>query len=111
LLVRLFFCSNNRNFLLYRSPVGFSTTTYEPNFFGYFPNSYAISTGWNSCRLNGERLIYFEYPELAILPEKKNFLDVFGSGLVLDPEDQLAIFFTLNGQLLGGLVRDFGRLN
>jgi hypothetical protein len=92
-----------KNYLQHRSPVGFSATTWEINWFGDFLNSYAISTGWHSCRLNG-RYIHFEYPDPAIRPEKKNYLDVFGSGLVLDPKDKLSIFFTLNGKLMGELV-------
>jgi hypothetical protein len=30
--------------------------------------------------------------------------NVFGCGLVLDPQDKLAFFFTLNGKLLGKLL-------
>jgi hypothetical protein len=40
-------------------------------------------------------------PEGANRPEKKQYGNVFGCGLVLDPDNKLAIFFTLNGQLLG----------
>jgi hypothetical protein len=44
-------------------------------------------------------------PEGAIKPEKKEYgMDVFGCGLVLDPEDKLAIFFTRNGNLRGKSV-------
>jgi hypothetical protein len=35
-----------------------------------------------------------------------NGIDVYGCGLVLDHEDKLAIFFTLNGQLMGEFVLD-----
>jgi hypothetical protein len=34
-------------------------------------------------------------------PEKKKYANVYGCGLVLDPENKLSIFFTLNGNLLG----------
>jgi hypothetical protein len=47
---------------------------------------------------------YFELPEGAIRPHYSYHLNVFGCGLVLDPENNLAIFFTLNGQLLGELM-------
>jgi hypothetical protein len=37
--------------------------------------------------------------------------NAFGCGLVLNPEDNLAIFFALNGQLLGELVLEILRIN
>jgi hypothetical protein len=56
------------------------------------------------CCLARERH-YFELPEGDVQPRwKRNGLDVFGCGLVLDLEDKLWIFFTLNGKLLGELV-------
>jgi hypothetical protein len=43
--------------------------------------------------------------EGAIQPRFKfGSINVFGCGLVLDPENKLWIFFTLNGQLLGELA-------
>jgi hypothetical protein len=49
----------------------------------------------------------FEFPEEAIRPREKEYGNVYGCGLVLDPEDKLSIFFTLNGYLLGELVLGF----
>jgi hypothetical protein len=57
---------------------------------------------------------YFELPEGAILQNPHGWewehrhsigINVFGCGLVLDPEDKLAIFFTMNGMLMGELLR------
>jgi hypothetical protein len=45
-------------------------------------------------------------PEEAIRPEMTQFENVFGCGLVLDPDNNLAIFFTLNGQVLCELVME-----
>jgi hypothetical protein len=42
--------------------------------------------------------------EGAVEQEMKQFGNVYGCGLVLDPKDKLWIFFTLNGQLLGELM-------
>jgi hypothetical protein len=54
----------------------------------------------------------FELPEGADRPRPKNDgTDVYGCGLVLDPEDKVAIFFTLNGQLLGELMLLVLRIN
>jgi hypothetical protein len=60
---------------------------------GDYPNSYAISTGFNLCYLAGETS--FE------LPRGVNGRDVYGCGILMDPNDKLAIFFTLNGILMG----------
>jgi hypothetical protein len=68
-----------------------------------YSNSYAIPNyiNFNDCWLAGERH-QFELPEGAIRPRwKYNSINVFGCGLVVDSEDKLAIFFTLNGQLIG----------
>jgi hypothetical protein len=58
----------------------------------------------NECWIAGEEH-RFELPEGADRPRQKKdgTDDVYGCGLVLDPENKLAIFFTLNGQLLGEL--------
>jgi hypothetical protein len=60
-----------------------------------------------SCWLAGE-YHPFELPEGAIRPKMKKNGNVYGCGIVLDPNNKLAIFFTLNGQLLGELMlKDF----
>jgi hypothetical protein len=77
-----------------------------PDWIGRDSNSYAIPIVGHhciACRLAGERH-RFELPEGAIRPDTKENGNVFGCGLVLDSEDKLAIFFTLNGQLLGKLM-------
>jgi hypothetical protein len=91
-----------------RASVGFSDGTIpdDDNLWeGQFLNSYAIQTGLFNyeCSLAGERH-RFELPEGSVRPTRKwkwHSLNVFGCGLVLDQEDKVAIFFTLNGQLLG----------
>jgi hypothetical protein len=70
---------------------------------GYYPNSYAFRH-LHECWLAGERHP-FELPEGALRPRwKPNGMNIYGCGLVLDPNDKLAIFFTLNGILMGELV-------
>jgi hypothetical protein len=81
---------------------------------GQYQNSYAIEI----C------ITYYEYwfagvshqflwpAEGAIQPRwELNSLNVYGCGLVLDPENKLWIFFTLNGNILGELVRDVLSIN
>jgi hypothetical protein len=49
----------------------------------------------------------FEFPDGAIQPRLNPDINVFGCGLVLDPENKVAIFFTVNGILKGELVLEF----
>jgi hypothetical protein len=75
---------------------------------GEYSNSYASAIVGQHCNgywFAGERH-RFELPEGAVRPSWK-YINVFGCGLVLDPNNKLAIFFTLNGQLLGELVLEF----
>jgi hypothetical protein len=70
---------------------------------GEYSNSYAIPIvghHFYGCWLAGEYR-YFELPDGATRPERKHFGNVVGCGLVLEPDNKLAIFFSLNGQLLG----------
>jgi hypothetical protein len=68
---------------------------------GLFRNSYAIRPGTRTvCYLSGQQHP-LELPEGAIRPHNKKYGNVYGCGLVLDPENKLSIFFTLNGKLLG----------
>jgi hypothetical protein len=63
------------------------------------------------CWLAGEPH-QFELPEGVVQPKwKSNGSNVFGCGLLLDPEDKVAIFFTLNGQLMGESVLDVLKIN
>jgi hypothetical protein len=74
----------------------------DNSWIGEYSNSYAVPTGYfHGCRLARETH-HFELPEGAIRPRwKRNGMNVSGCGLVLDPEEKLWIFFTLNGNLLG----------
>jgi hypothetical protein len=75
---------------------------------GVYPNSYAISTisellNW---RILAGRTPILELPadEAISLEPKENEANVYGCGLVMDPNDKLAIFFTLNGILMGQFI-------
>jgi hypothetical protein len=81
---------------------------------GGYSISYSISIsilGRHPCQclLAGE-CHRFELPLGAIRPQMKFYGNVFGCGLVLDPDNKLAIFFTLNGQLLGELKLEVLRI-
>jgi hypothetical protein len=78
-------------------------------FIGEYQNSYGHSC-YEYC-LAGERRLFAEEQEAIEAREKSNGMDVYGCGLVLDPEDKLAIFFTLNGQLMGELMLKSLRIN
>jgi hypothetical protein len=80
---------------------------------GQFLNSYAMQTGLLNyrCRLAGARHP-FELPEGSVRPTWNRYsVFVYGCGLVLDPEDRLAIFFTVNGKLLGELMLEVLMIN
>jgi hypothetical protein len=67
-----------------------------------YSNWYVIPTLF-TCWLDGTKH-RFELPEGAIRPKVKEYGNVFGCGLVLDPDNNLSIFFTLNGKFLGELM-------
>jgi hypothetical protein len=93
----------------FRCFVGISDNAIPDNsLIGQDSNSYAIPCFYvfYGCLLAGDRH-RFELPEGAILPEMKQNGNAFGCGLVLDTEDKLCIFFTLNGKLMGELVKQF----
>jgi hypothetical protein len=46
----------------------------------------------------------FQFPEGVIQPELKETGNVVGCGILMNPEDKLTIFFTLNGILLGPVL-------
>jgi hypothetical protein len=50
----------------------------------------------DSCSLQNKEH-KFEWPEGAIKPKWNGQGDVFGCGIVLDYNNKMAIFFTLNG--------------
>jgi hypothetical protein len=80
---------------------------------GQDSNSYAIpcvGAHCYFCCLAGE-IHLFELSEGAIQQEMKQFGNVFGCGLVLDPDNKLDIFFTFNGQLLGKLMLEILSIN
>jgi hypothetical protein len=68
---------------------------------GRYSNSYAFRDVY-SCWLAGQEH-QFKLPLGVIQPSRKRGINVFGCGLVLDPENKLWIFFTVNGQLRGEL--------
>jgi hypothetical protein len=78
---------------------------------GFTPNSYAIAI------LIPNRNIYhfclagechrFQFPEGAIRPELKDTGNVIGCGILMDPDGKLAIFFTVNGLLIGTILNIF----
>jgi hypothetical protein len=90
------------SFTQLRCIVGISDSAIPGNsLIGEYSNSYAIHIVGHpcyGCRLAGERH-RFELPVGAIRPKIKHYGNVYGCGLVLDPEDKLWIFFTFNGQL------------
>jgi hypothetical protein len=101
------FCLN-KNFKLetfskfFSYKIGLSDGSAKDAWIGEYPNSFAISTGYyyEWC-LAGERR-QFELSDEAFRPKlKDNGINVYGCGLLMDPTDKLAIFFTLNGILMG----------
>jgi hypothetical protein len=68
---------------------------------GWSPHSYAIHSDSDFCLLSGKQH-YFEWPNSAtIKPRWKGLGDVIGCGILLSPKDEMSIFFTLNGTLMG----------
>jgi hypothetical protein len=70
---------------------------------GGYANAYAIQINLNDYEywLAG-KCQRFELPEGVLQPRwEYNSINVFGCGLVMDPENKLCIFFTLDGHLLG----------
>jgi hypothetical protein len=70
---------------------------------GEFSDTYGIEIDnrvSDYCHLSGKKH-RFKWQKGAIKPEWNNYEDVSGCGILLDPKDNVAIFFTLNGILLG----------
>jgi hypothetical protein len=83
-----------------------------PDWIGPNSNSYGIFIVGHPCYgwwLAGVSHL-FELPEGAVEQEMREYGNVFGCGVVLDPNNNLAIFFTLNGQLLGKLMMEILRI-
>jgi hypothetical protein len=72
----------------------------ESSYIGTSPNSYAIQHDHDNCLLSGTRQ-WFEWAKEAIKPEWNGRGDVMGCGILLNSKNELAIFFTANGILLG----------
>jgi hypothetical protein len=81
--------------------VGLSAGHNRSSFYYSSSNSYGIRKDSNSwCKLSGQ-LHAFEWPYFATKPIWNGHGNVIGCGLVLKPQTNVAIFFTLNGILLG----------
>jgi hypothetical protein len=61
---------------------------------------YFWPTGFDFCYPYGERH-QFEWSNDAIRPKRNETGDVYGCGLLLNSRNELAIFFTFNGVLMG----------
>jgi hypothetical protein len=75
---------------------------------GFSPNSYAIyidipDGNFYQIHLAGQRHD-FEFPEGVIRPVLKERGNVYGCGILMNPDDKLAIFFTVNGNLIGPVL-------
>jgi hypothetical protein len=89
--------------------IGFSDGSIpEGEYVGHCTNSYSITYGFyydlnkDYCWISGKKHD-IEWPEGVIKPEwnEPKIGDVYGCGLLLSPDNELAIFFTLNGILIG----------
>jgi hypothetical protein len=67
---------------------------------GDFPNSYAIPYGCDHCFISGKKHP-FEWPNRAIKPKWDGQGDVVGCGILISSKNQMSIFFTGNGILMG----------
>jgi hypothetical protein len=99
------FYITRKNFSSFKySSVGFTDggipIDYEDEHVGRFPNSYGLvgNAKTYGCRLAG-KWHAFESPIQAC-----DLGAVFGCGILLNSKNELAVFFTLNGTLLGKLL-------
>jgi hypothetical protein len=76
---------------------------------GEHPNSYALHCSTITCyfSLAGEKHRFEFRPEKVSWP----WASVFGCGLLLNPNDKLAIFFTSDGKIIGQFLKRIGRIN
>jgi hypothetical protein len=69
---------------------------------GVAQDSYRFSIGFNHCHLSSSWVEHaFERPNGAIKPEANGIGDVVGCGLMLSSQNEVSIFFTGNGILMG----------
>jgi hypothetical protein len=74
---------------------------------GTYPNSYSYPPGRDYCLLydnsHSDDRPNLEWPVEMLKPERElqGQGDVGGCGLLVDPNDKLAIFFTFNGKIIG----------
>jgi hypothetical protein len=73
---------------------------------GRTQNSYSFWHGFNQQYLSGGQQLSFEWPEGAIQPEWNSDGAMIGCGLLLNPKNEWAIFFTAQGILMGNFVSD-----
>jgi hypothetical protein len=64
------------------------------------PNYYCFATRGDHCYLSGMQH-KFEWPPGAIRPYWNGIGDTLGCGILLNPKNELAIFFTANGIIMG----------
>jgi hypothetical protein len=99
--------NRNRFFLNFRGPsVGLSSGFIPDDgdsFVGQYPNSYAVAKGRKFCYLSGNRQDLEELQQGAPQAQYNSQGDVVGCGLMMDPNDNLSIFFTQNGVFMGKL--------
>jgi hypothetical protein len=79
--------------------------------FGFPANSYAINIPFitpngNSYQffLAGQRHLIEFSSDGGIRPEQKETGNVVGCGILMNPDEKLTIFFTLNGILIGSVL-------
>jgi hypothetical protein len=75
---------------------------------GCSTNFYGIPDNCDFCFLEGEKHS-FQWPQGAIKPKWKDQGNVVGCGIMISPKDNMSIFFTLNGQLMGKKKDEYPR--
>jgi hypothetical protein len=74
---------------------------------GKYPNSYSYPPGHDYCVIADDHQYHkLEWPKELLKPKRelKGQGNVGGCGLLLDPNDKVAIFFTFNGKLIGNFL-------
>jgi hypothetical protein len=73
----------------------------DAQFIGKKPNSYALEYNFNTLCWIADEIHSFELSDNENVPIYYGPGDAIGCGLLMNPENRLAIFFTLNGTLFG----------